>query len=102
MRMFYVFDTEQTAVDAELYIRQVGKMPIVGINAATGEPQPTKAKTERWAMPRQRMDGKWVFEKIPDSILASVPNEVKQYYNNTFPHTIETASPEWWLIIDDI
>lgn len=102
MTMFYVFDSEQLATDAELYIRQVGKMPIVGINAATGEPQPTKAKTERWAMPRQRMDGKWVFEKVPDSILATVPDEVKEYYNTTFSHKIETATDDWWPTIETI
>ena len=98
--MYYVFDTEQTAVEAELYIRAVGNMPIVGINAATGEPQLTKNKTERWAMPTQRLDGKWVFEKVPDSILVNIPKEIQDYYDINFPHTIETATPEWWPIID--
>jgi hypothetical protein len=41
---------------------------IVGVNADSGKPDPNAQKTERYAIPEQRLDGKWVIphpEQMP-------------------------------------
>ena len=97
----YVFDTEATATAAELYIRQVGQMPITGVNAATGELMPNAAKTERWAIPAQRVtDGKWFFQRIPAHIRANIPQAVQDVFDSNYPHSIETFSPSWLPITE--
>src|SRR3954463_5664337 len=43
---------------------------IVGVNAASGKPDPNAQKTERYAIPEQRLDGKWVIphpEQMPSA-----------------------------------
>jgi len=92
----YVFDTEAEANAAEAYISQAGGVPIVGINAKTGEPMPNAAKTERWAIPQQRLDGKWVFEKVPNTIIAQYPQAVQLYFISTFSFTVEEFSNTWF------
>jgi hypothetical protein len=93
---YYVFNDEQTAIAAESMICQLGQTPITGINAATGLPEPTKQKTERWAIPQQRLDGKWVFQRVPESMRANIPEEQQQAFNTNYPHIIETYNPEWF------
>lgn len=96
MTEYYVFDDEQTAVAAEAYICAVGQLPRVGINAATGEPAPTSQPTERWAVPLQRLDSKWVFPRLPSDVLATVPPAVRDYFAATYPHTLEEYAPAWF------
>lgn len=93
---YYVFEDKQTAIAAEAMICQIGQTPIVGINAKTGLPEPTKQKTERWAIPQQRMDGKWVFKRVPQKMRDNIPLEQQDAWDKAFPHTIETATTEWW------
>lgn len=64
---YRVFDTEADALAAEAEISESLGLPIVGVNALTGEPDPSKTGTERWAVPEQIADGRWV---IPS------PNEI--------------------------
>jgi hypothetical protein len=93
---YYVFDTEATAISAELYIRQVGQMPITGVNALTGELQPHAAKTEQWATPAQRLDGKWCFARVPANVRANIPAPVQAAFDTNYPHVVETYSTEWF------
>ena len=93
---YYVFEDEATAIASEAMICQIGQTPIVGINAATGQPEPTKAKTERWAIPQQRLDGKWVFPVVPEKMRQNIPVEQQQAWSVAFPHKIETSTDEWW------
>ena len=93
---YYVFDTEATATAAEAAICQIGQTPIVGINAATGLPEPEKQKTERWAIPQQRLDGKWVFPVVPKTITDNYPQSVRDGFNLAFPNIIETYSETWF------
>ena len=93
---YYVFDTEAEALAAEAYISQAGGVPIIGINAATGQPMPNAAKTERWAIPAQRLDGKWTFPVVPDAIVAAYPEAVQIYFATNFTYTIETYSESWF------
>ena len=58
---YRVFATEQEALDAEHAISQAMGLAKVGINAKTGEPDPTATMTTRWAVPQQIQDGRWVF-----------------------------------------
>ena len=58
---YRIFDTEQEALDAEAEIAaEIGCIK-VGVNAKTGLPAPDAQVTERWAIPQQIADGRWVF-----------------------------------------
>lgn len=96
MNLYYVFEDEQTAIDAEYFISSTGGAPLVGRNALTGELEPDKCKTERWAIPQQRLDGKWVFEKIPTSVLDQYPEGLIDYFNTTYPNTLEEYDNSWF------
>lgn len=94
--MYYVFNTEQEAINAEAAISNIGGVPIVGNNAKTGDPEPTKQHTTRWAVPQQRLDGKWVFPVVPDAIIAQYGQAAADYFNATFPHTKEEYNSNWF------
>ena len=94
MTVHYVFNTKQEAIDAELQIRQLGNFPLQGINAATGQPQ-QEGLTTAWAVPQERLDGKWVFPRVPENLRNQHPEAVKQFIaSNTF--TVEEYSPDWF------
>lgn len=99
MKEFYVYDTEATAQAAVQWINAAGGLPRIGKNAKNGQPAPDKCKTEVWAIPRQRLDGKWVFERVPKKDRDQVPPSKQQEFNTTFPHVIETESPAWWPVL---
>ena len=94
MNAYYVFNTEQEAINAELQIRQLGNLPLLGINAATGQPE-QEGLTTAWAVPQERLDGKWVFPRVPENLCNQHPDAIKQFIaNNIF--TIENYSPDWF------
>jgi hypothetical protein len=68
---YLVFDTEAEAIAAEAQIAQAIGCAIVGVNAATGLPVPTAQRTERWAIPQQIADGRWVFPSPDDQGLEA-------------------------------
>jgi hypothetical protein len=64
---YRVFDTESDAVAAEaLVAAEIGCVK-VGVNAKTGLPDPSAQVTERWAIPQQIADGRWVFPSHDDA-----------------------------------
>ena len=63
---YRIFDTEQEALDAEAQVALDIGCVKVGVNAKTGEAQPDKQVTERWAIPQQIQDGSWVFVSPDD------------------------------------
>lgn len=63
---YRVFATEQEAIEAETLIAQQIGCVKVGVNAKTGLPEPDKQVTERWAVPQQIQDGRWVFPSPDD------------------------------------
>lgn len=84
--IFYVFDTEAEAIVAENTIVTNIKTwvqtyspdaigpdgnSLKGRNAKTGEL--VNNYTTKWAIPKERLDGKWVFEKPTQSALGPVP-----------------------------
>jgi hypothetical protein len=64
---YRVFDTEEQALAAEAQVALDIGCAKVGVNAKTGQPEPDKQVTERWAIPQQIVDGRWVFLS-PDDV----------------------------------
>jgi hypothetical protein len=64
---YRVFNTEAEAIAAEAQIANDMDYVKVGTNAATGLPDPTAQVTERWAIPQEISDGRWVFVS-PDDV----------------------------------
>jgi hypothetical protein len=93
---YYVFNTEQEAIAAEAWISQQCNMPITGVDAKDGTPQPEKQKTERWAIPQQRLDDKWVFPKVSDDIAIKFGMEAIQFFQTNFNYALETYSEDWF------
>lgn len=73
---YRVFNTEAEALADEAAISQAMGCAIVGVNAKTGLPAPDAQATERWAIPQQIVDGRWVFPSPDDTGIE--------------------ASPDWW------
>ena len=104
---YYVFNTEQQAIDAEAFISTNAGFPLAGTNLKTGLVDSAAQKTERWAIPQQRInDNKWVFPVVPITrILELMKPEQAQVlitqYNTDYPHALETSNSTWWPEIDD-
>lgn len=71
---YRVFDTEAEALAAEAQVAQAIGCIKVGVNAKTGQLEPTKQTTERWAIPQQIEDGRWVFPSPDDEGIKADPN----------------------------
>ena len=96
MKDQYVFDLKKTAIAAEKYICTVAGFPWIGNNAKTGQAEPDKQQTLKWAdISKRATDGKWYFEKLADSDFANIPTEVVDKFNTDFPHTIEEKQANW-------
>lgn len=93
---YYVFDNEQTAIDAEQFIVNVAGLPKVGKRASDGLLQPSKQQTLSYAKPVQRLDGKWIFLRVKSSDLAQIPDNIINSFNNNYPHTIEEFNFDWF------
>ncbi len=68
--------------------------PITGVR--NGKPDPDAQKTVRWAdRPVQRLDGKWVFPRIPEARLDQfgVSQQLRQQILNLFKPVIEERQP---------
>jgi hypothetical protein len=63
---YRVFNTEAEAIAAEAVVAHDIGCAKVGTNAKTGLPDPTAQVTERWAVPQQISDGRWVFASPDD------------------------------------
>ena len=64
---YRIFDTEAEAITAEAQVAQAIGCIKIGVNAKTGQPVPDKQVTERWAIPQQITDGRWVFPSPDDT-----------------------------------
>jgi hypothetical protein len=69
-----VFATEAEAVAA-----------LATVNRLKGFSDP-RTLTSTWAVPRQRMDGKWTFEAPEPEVVAKI----------NVPHTVEPMQPDWF------
>ncbi len=100
MTLYYVFSTEELAIQAEAQISILGNAPIKGRNAKTGELVDI-GETTRWAIPEQRLDGKWVFPKVNDELLAQYSSDIINEFNNAFPNTLEEYNKTWFPSEDE-
>ncbi len=93
----HVFDTKEAAEAAEAEISELGGLDEeVIINARTGKQK--KVMTSRWAVVRQRADGKWVFPCVPMGLCIEkgfTPERVAQWYTD-HPNTVEPYDASWF------
>jgi hypothetical protein len=70
---YRIFNTEAEAIAAEAQVAlDIGCIK-VGINAKTGLPDLSAQVTERWAVPQQIADGRWVFPSQDDEGVEADP-----------------------------
>lgn len=93
---YMIFEDLTTAENAELAIEQIGKLPLAGLRASDGVPQPQKAKTEIWDTPRQRKDGKYILARPTKKIRDGYPKEIVDGFVINFPHVIEEYNADWF------
>ena len=106
---YYIFNTEAEALSAEQQIVNnvrnwvISNVPgalsedgtkLRGRNAKTGEF--VDAFTTRWAIPRQIIDGRWVFEKPTSEKTEPIP--VSVFIANIVSE--ETEYDDGWFITD--
>lgn len=70
---YLVFNTLQEAEAAEALISQQMGYPRAGINARSGDDEPSIV-TDRWAVPQQILDGRWVLPS-PDEQGVEASND---------------------------
>lgn len=92
---YMVFNDLITAENAELAIEQIGQLPIIGINALTGELKPENQKTEKWDIPKKRKDGKYVLRRLPIEFREKYADRESQF-DSTYPHVIEEYNENWF------
>ena len=97
-KLYFVFDTEAEAIAAEAQISIIGNAPVLGRNAATGKIETEKGKTLRWAIPQQRLDGKWVFPYMGDERLAQFPQDTIDGFNSVFNYVFEEYQSDWFPV----
>jgi hypothetical protein len=98
---YYVFPNEVIATSALTAINESGWFPITGNNAKTGKPAPDKAKTTKWCSSvQERVDGKWVFPRIPDAILdaINVSEAERKGWWDTFTPDVESYQSDWFPV----
>jgi hypothetical protein len=96
---YYVFTDATVATNALNAINGSGWFPITGNNAETGEPEPGKAKTTKWADEvRATADGKYVFPRIPTAIMdaQNVPEAERKAWWDAFTPDVESYNEAWF------
>ena len=71
---YRIFDTEQEAIAAEAQVAADIGCIKVGTNAKTGLPAPDAQATERWAIPFQIPDGRWIVASPDDQGVEADPS----------------------------
>lgn len=97
---YYVFDNENTAVEAEKYICTIGQLPKTSVDINKNIVMENQ-ETERWAIPNQRLDGKWVFPVIPNELLQTFPQNIIDNFNSSFLYVKEEFQNNWFNQEDD-
>lgn len=95
MSEFYVFDDEQTAKDAVAFIDSIGSLPLPSSCFRDGQVIEDSTGMLTWDVPRQRLDGKWVVQRI-SPVIRSQYAEHESTFDSNFPHTIEQFSYDWF------
>lgn len=109
---YFVFDTEMEAETAQQQIvnnalaavksfspEAVTDEGLIGRNAKTGDLSPASTLTNRWADPRETIDGKWAIPVPTDEDLQSPHGSVPASVATT-GLTAETAISPTWVVVD--
>jgi hypothetical protein len=101
---YYVFQAEQAANRCITAVNGSGWFPIIGNNAATGEPQPDKQQTIAWVeVATEMLSGEWAIPRIPqdrldylevsqedrDAFLAAFGQGIRDLTHEDFPQPVE-------------
>lgn len=96
---YYVWSSATVASNALYAVNNSGWFPVVGVNAKTHQPATDKQKTVKWTEAiQQRLDGKWVFPRIPNTKLdfLGVSDAERRAWWNTFLPSIEVMQNGWF------
>jgi hypothetical protein len=93
---YYVYDTLELAQAALTFINTTAGVPLPSVNMATGALS-YDSPTTTWAVIRQRLDGKYVFPKVPDVITQHFPSSTISTFNSV-PYTLEEYSSGWFPV----
>lgn len=93
--MYLVFETQKAADKALKQINSNMHFPKPGVNAGTGQEEPTKGLTTNWANAEQRSDGCYCFLKPGDKYMKGVEGATEEKYNPIwFPESSLEDSPQ--------
>jgi len=98
--LYYIFNDETTATQAEKYISTVGGAPVASTNLKTKQVDPN-ILTTRWAIPLKRMDGKWVFQFIGEKKLREIPQKTIDEFNSLYDYTLEEFDESWFPDLEE-
>lgn len=90
-----VFQNLGIATAALVHIDNLIKVPITGKRQKDSEEMPGKEKTERFAVPVERPDGKFFIEAIDPVRFPEYTQAEKQFIETQFPHTVEVFDRSW-------
>lgn len=97
MKEHYIFDTEAEAEAALTDINTDERFPIIGRNAATGQLEPNKQLTTCWEKKsKQRLDGKWVFNRLPMSEIVKIKPEKVMKFKENHKYVLEEYNKNWF------
>jgi len=98
---YYVWDTEAEAVAALASINASSVFPIP--SKKNGVVVPEEVKTMSWSdTPRQRLDGKYCFERIPANMLEhfGISQEDADSWVTAFNPAVEVYDETWFEEMD--
>jgi hypothetical protein len=95
MKEYYIFKTEEQAINCINFISGSEWFPIIGDKLGT--PNPSAQKTVRWvSKPREMASGEWAVSRIPQSRLdeLGVPQENRDAFMAAFGQDIRALDIE--------
>ena len=79
------FTTEAAAEAAQAQVATNMGLPRVGVNAATGLPEPSATRTTAWATVQKKWEeDKWYFSKPPESSMDGVSEYTQEETDDTW------------------
>jgi len=84
------FTTEAAAEAAQAQVATNMGLPRVGVNAATGLPEPNATRTTAWATVQKKWEeDKWYFSKPPESSMDGVSEFTQEETDDTWHEPID-------------
>jgi len=84
------FTTEAAAEAAQAQVATNMGLPRVGVNAATGLPEPNATRTTAWATVQKKWEeDKWYFSKPPESSMDGVSEYTQEETDDTWHEPID-------------